>query len=102
MPGLGRQVRLAQPSCAPIWAGVTNPIAQFELLSDAAQVATLGGMLWVFAGFAAVMERRRAKMRSMARLEQVGWVPWTTLFMLAAMLGGGCLAMSLPVVIGGM
>lgn len=77
-------------------------VAQFELMSDAAQLASVGGMLWVFAGFAALMERRRAKSRNLDRLEQVGWVPWTGLFMLAAMLGGGCLAMSLPVVIGGM
>jgi hypothetical protein len=54
------------------------------------------------AGFAGFMERRRAKARDLDRLEQVGWVPWTGLFMLAAMLGGGCLAMGLPAVIGGM
>jgi hypothetical protein len=75
-------------------------VAQFALLSDAAQLAVAGGTLWVFAAFAALMERRRAKRRDVARLEAVGWVPWTGLFMLAAMLGGGCLAMSLPVVIG--
>ncbi|PLK28152.1 hypothetical protein C0V72_01000 [Porphyrobacter sp. TH134] len=76
-------------------------VAQFELLSDAAQLAAAGAGLWVFAGFAALMERRRAKSRDLARLEEVGWVPWTGLFMLAALLGGGCLAMSLPAVIGG-
>lgn len=74
-------------------------VAQFELLSDAAQLALTGGVLWLFAGFAGVMERRRTRGRDLTRLEQVGWVPWTTLFMLAAILGGGCLAMSLPVVI---
>ena len=77
-----------------------NLIAQFELLSDAAQLALAGGALWLFAGFAGVMERRRTRGRDLARLEQVGWVPWTGLFMLAAILGGGCLAMSLPVVLG--
>lgn len=75
-------------------------IAQFELLSDAGQLAIIGGLFWVFAGFAAVMERRRGKRRDVGRLEQVGWVPWTGLFVGAAMIGGGCLAMSLPVVIG--
>jgi hypothetical protein len=77
-------------------------LAQFALMSDAAQLAATGAALWVFAGFAALMERRRAKGRDLDRLEQVGWVPWTSLFMLAAMLGGGCLAMSLPAVIGGL
>ncbi|TAD79393.1 MAG: hypothetical protein EAY70_06355 [Sphingomonadales bacterium] len=74
--------------------------AQFELLSDAAQLALVGGMFWVFAGFAGMMERRRAKRRDLARLEQVGWIPWLTLFMLAAIVGGGCLALGLPAVLG--
>ena len=77
-------------------------IAQFALLSDAAQLAWAGAALWVIAAFAGVMERRRAKRRDVARIEQVGWVPWMGLFMLTAIAGGGCLAMSLPVVIGGL
>ena len=76
-------------------------IAQFALLSDAAQLAVTGGALWLFAGFAALMERRRSKARDLDRLEQVGWVPWTGLFLLAAMLGGGCLVLGLPVMLGG-
>jgi hypothetical protein len=75
-------------------------ITSFELLSDAAQLAVIGGLLWAFAGFAVLMERRRVKHRDVAQLEQVGWVPWTGLFMGAAMIGGGCLAMGLPAVIG--
>lgn len=77
-------------------------IAQIELMSDAAQLALTGGLFWLLAGFAGFMERRRAKVRDLDRLEQVGWVPWTGLFVLAAMVGGGCLAMGLPAVIGGM
>lgn len=75
-------------------------VAHFALLSDAAQLALVGGLFWVFAGFAGVMERRRAKRRDVVRLEQVGWVPWLTLFMIAAIIGGGCLAMGLPAVLG--
>lgn len=70
-------------------------VTQYELLSDAAQMAVIGGLFWVFAGFAALMERRRVKRRDVNRLEQVGWVPWTGLFMAAAMIGGGCLAMAM-------
>ena len=76
-------------------------VAQFELMSDAAQLAWIGGALWLFAGFAALMERRRARGRDVARLEQVGWVPWTALFMLAAIVGAGLLAMGLPAVLKG-
>ena len=75
-------------------------IARFELLSDAAQLALTGGLFWLFAGFAGYMERRRMKRRDLARLEQVGWVPWLGLFMGAAIIGGGMLAISLPVVLG--
>ena len=77
-------------------------IARFELLSDAAQLAVTGGLFWAFAAFAGVMERRRATRRNVARLEQVGWVPWLGLFMTAAIIGGGLLAVSLPVVLGGL
>ncbi len=71
-------------------------IAQFELMSDAAQLALLGGSLWVLAAVFTLMERRRARLRDLDRLEAVGWVPWTTLFVLAAMLGAGLLLLSLP------
>lgn len=82
------------------YAPVMDPVTQFELLSDAAQLAITGGLFWAFATFAGVMERRRAKRRDVDRLEQVGWVPWLGLFVLSAMIGGGMLAMSLPAVIG--
>lgn len=87
---------------APLHGSPMDIIAQIELMSDAAQLALAGGLFWLLAGFAGFMERRRAKVRDLDRLEQVGWVPWTGLFVLAAMLGGGCLAMGLPAVIGGM
>lgn len=76
-------------------------IAQFELLTDAAQLAVVGGLFWVLAGLFALMERRRHKTRNLARLERVGWVPWTTLFVLAAIIGGGMLALGLPVALKG-
>lgn len=76
-------------------------IAQFELLSDAAQVAWAGGACLVFAVFAGVMEWRRGRSRNLARLERVGWVPWTGLFLLSAMLGAGLIAMALPAVVKG-
>lgn len=76
-------------------------IRQFELMSDAAQLAWLGGGLWLLAGIFTLMERRRASARSSSKLEKVGWMPWTTLFVLAAMLGAGLLAMALPAVMKG-
>ncbi|MBU7580912.1 MAG: hypothetical protein KAF27_10650 [Porphyrobacter sp.] len=76
-----------------------DAIRHFELMSDAAQLAWAGGACWLVAVFATVMERRRARLRNVARLERVGWMPWTTLFVLTAMLGAGLLALSLPVLL---
>jgi uncharacterized membrane protein len=73
---------------------------RFLLLSDASQLAVIGALFLAFAAFAGVMERHRARRRDLARLEQVGCVPWLGLFILAAIIGGGMLALSLPVVLG--
>lgn len=73
---------------------------QLALSSDAAQMAVAGAAFWLLAAFAALMEWRRKKVRNYAQLERVGWVPWTAIFLMCAMIGGGCLAMSLPVVLG--
>ncbi len=79
---------------------MADPLSHFALLSEAGQLAVVGAGLWVLAGFCGVMDHRRAKRRNVARLEQVGWVPWTALFMAFAIIGGGLLALSLPAVIG--
>ena len=76
-------------------------VAQFELLSDAAQLAWAGGVCLLFALFASLMEWRRGRGRDLARLERVGWMPWTGLFLLSAMLGAGLLAMALPAMMKG-
>ncbi|KEO88262.1 MULTISPECIES: hypothetical protein [Erythrobacter] len=70
--------------------------------SDAVLMALAGLGFWLFAGFCLVMDRLRTARRSLDRLERVGWVPWTGLFLGSAIIGGGCLAMSLPVVLGNM
>lgn len=74
-----------------------NPLT---FASDAALLAVAGGMCWVLAAVCLVMDKRREKRRSVDRLERVGFVPWTGLFLGLAVIGGGCLAMSLPVVLG--
>ncbi len=70
------------------------------LASDAERMAVAGAAFWVVGGLCALMEWRRGRSRSVERLERVGWVPWTGIFLMCAMIGGGCLALSLPVVIG--
>ncbi|WP_298302066.1 hypothetical protein [uncultured Erythrobacter sp.] len=74
-----------------------NPLT---FASDAALLAVAGLACWVLAGVCLLMDKRREKYRSVDRLERVGFVPWTGLFLGLAIIGGGCLAMSLPVVLG--
>ena len=76
-------------------------IRQFELMSDAAQLAWAGAGLWVLAAIFTLMERRRTRARNLAKLEKVGWVPWTTLFVLAAMSGAALMTAALPSLIKG-
>ncbi|MBV7264723.1 hypothetical protein [Erythrobacter ani] len=75
-------------------------LTQIAFASDAVLLASTGGLFWVVAALCAFMERRRSRARSVDRLERVGFMPWTTLFVLCAIIGGGMLAMSLPVVLG--
>lgn len=82
-------------------AQVMDLIAKIQLMSDAAHLAWLGAGLWVLAGVFTLLERRRARARDLARLEAVGFMPWTTLFVLCAMLGAGLLTMALPAMMKG-
>jgi hypothetical protein len=74
-----------------------NPLT---FASDASLLAVAGLVCWVLAVLCLLMDRLREKRRSVDRLERVGFVPWTGLFLGLAIIGGGCLAMSLPVVLG--
>ncbi|MDJ0976992.1 MAG: hypothetical protein QNI87_00480 [Erythrobacter sp.] len=77
-----------------------DALTQLALASDAVQVAVIGALFWIMAAFCGLMEWRRGRNRSVDRLEKVGWVPWTPIFLMCAMIGGGCLAMGLPGVLG--
>ena len=79
---------------------MSDPLSEFALLSEAGQLAVVGAGLWLAAGFCGLMDYRRGRRRDVARLEQVGWVPWLPMFMTLAVIGGGLLALSLPAVFG--
>ena len=66
--------------------------------NDAELLAMGGGALILLAVVAMRMDRRRTRRRD---IDRVGWVPWTGLFVMLAVLGGGMLALALPVVIAG-
>lgn len=63
--------------------------------SDAELLALAGAGFLVFALLAMLADRRRTQ-REPTRLDRVGWVPWTAIFMASMIIGGGLLALALP------
>ena len=66
--------------------------------SEADIVALWGAASLLLALGALLMERRRMARTS---IDQVGWVPWTGIFLTLAVLGGALLVVSIPGVIRG-
>ncbi|MBX7532217.1 hypothetical protein K3165_04685 [Qipengyuania sp. 1XM1-15A] len=66
--------------------------------SDADVLGMWGAAFLLLAGFALLMERRRM---NRARIDSVGWIPWTGLFLTCAVVGGGLLAVAVPGIIRG-
>ena len=74
-----------------IWSPVHEP--RFLLFaSDATLVALAGGALLFLALVALVAERRRLRRK---RIDAVGFVPWTTLFVICAFVGISLLALAI-------
>ena len=71
----------------------------FITFASDAEIMALWGVVFVaLAMLANVAERLRMKR---ARLDRLGWVPWTNVFLACLVIGGGLLALSLPRVIAG-
>ena len=66
--------------------------------SDAEVLAMWGAAFWGLALVALVMERRR---NSRVRIDRIGWMPWTGLFLTFAVIGGGLLAVAVPGIVRG-
>ena len=73
-------------------------IHELIFLSDAGRVALLGLAFVVVALIAMVAERRRGKR---ARIDRVGLMPWITIFVFCAVIGGGLIAAALPALVRG-
>lgn len=66
--------------------------------SDAELAAYWGGAFLLVALLCMAMERRRTRR---SEINRVGWVPWTFLFMMFAVIGGGLLAVAVPAIMQG-
>ena len=64
--------------------------------SDATVVALCGAGCLLMAFVALLLERRRHRRDRIGAADKVGWVPWTTIFLLFAVIGMGLVAASLP------
>lgn len=69
--------------------------------SEGTLVALWGAGFLLLALIAMIGDRRRTRRERVGRLDKVGWVPWTGVFIASAIIGGGLLAFSLPKVLGG-
>ncbi len=69
--------------------------------SDAALLALSGGAFLATAVIALVLDRRRHNRNRVGAPDRVGWVPWTAVFLICAVMGLGLLAVSLPALMRG-
>lgn len=69
--------------------------------SDADLLALLGVSLLLMAATAWIMDRRRHNRDRISAADRVGWMPWTMIFLLSAVIGIGLLAVSVPALIAG-
>lgn len=77
-----------------------QPMRFLTFASEAELVALAGSGFVALAVLALLGDRRRTRRERLGRLDRVGWIPWTFVFLCCAIIGGGLLAMSLPVVLG--
>ena len=94
--GISRVGGLARLGSTTIWPRAMHKFITFA--SDADLLALWGAGFLLMAVVALLMERRRLKR---ARIDGVGWVPWTGVFLACAVVGGGLLAVAIPGIIRG-
>ncbi len=78
---------------------VRMKIFDYLTFASEAEIVGLWGLaLILLALFAMWAERRRART---ARFDNVGWVPWTSIFVFSAMIGAGLIALAAKGILSG-
>lgn len=80
----------------PIWRAMLKTPDFLLFASEADLMAMAGAGFLLLAALATLGDRLRVRRQRTEQLDRVGWVPWTGIFMAAAIIGGGLLALSLP------
>ena len=74
-------------------------LQRFWIFASEAEMVGLWGLGFIVLALLALLaERRRNKH---ARFDRVGWVPWTSVFVFCAMIGGGLIALAAKGIIAG-
>ena len=71
-----------------------HTLRDFLIFASDAELMALWGAGFVACALLAIFAERRRMKR--ARIDRLGWMPWTGLFLLCAVIGGGLLALSVP------
>ena len=69
-------------------------VHQFITFASEADILALWGAGFLLLAVIALAGERRRMNR--ARIDGVGWVPWTQIFLVCAVIGGGLLALAVP------
>lgn len=85
MPGF-TPISAAMKSYEPAW---------LLFASDADRLALWGGLCLLAAAVALIMDRRRHTRDRILAADRVGWMPWTLVFLIGAVLGLGLIAVAL-------
>lgn len=74
-------------------------VHEFLTFASEADIVGLWGLaMLVLAVVSLIAERRRMKR---ARIDRIGWVPWTNIFMISAIIGMGLLALAAKGILAG-
>ena len=72
---------------------------RFLTFASDADILALWGAGFILCALAALMMERRRMKRT--RIDNVGWMPWTGLFLTFMVIGGGLLAVAVPGIVKG-
>ena len=67
---------------------------EFLLFASDAEIAAYWGLASIAVALLCLLMERRRMNRS--EINRVGWMPWTPLFLMFAVIGGGLLAAAVP------
>ncbi|MGB5779315.1 MAG: hypothetical protein WBH10_09585 [Allopontixanthobacter sediminis] len=98
-----------KPPLPPVWwlpnrypAAISRgamSVHEFLTFASEADIVGLWGLaMLVLAVVSLIAERRRMKR---TRIDRIGWVPWTNIFMISAIIGMGLLALAAKGILAG-